>query len=67
MGYNALIWRAPDDQGAALRVAREEARSRRGRGIPLPRAQGRVAKRKRPSKGDEKDVKKKKMKMLTSC
>ena len=74
MGYNALIWKAPCDQEAILRVAQEEARSRQGRSVPLPhsnqprRARGgqeRGVKRKRHSGDGDDDIKKKKMKALS--
>ena len=71
MGYNALIWKAPNDFGGSLKAAQEEARSRGGRPIPLPHGtrapRGSTVtgtKRKRTPKDDDKDVKKKKMKTL---
>ena len=74
MGYNTVIWQAPDDQGAALRTVLEDARSKYGRAtISLSHgsrtardsrgrvAQGKGVKRKRP---DDRDLKKKKMKTI---
>ena len=70
MGYNILIWRAPSDQDAVIRAAKEEARSKQGRAIPLPHSRRtserngtRGVKRKRPLK-DNGDLKKKKMKTI---
>lgn len=71
MGYNALIWKAPGDLEASIKAAQEEARSSGGRPIPLlhgTRApkEGRATgtKRKRATKDDDKEVKKKKLKTL---
>ena len=75
MGYDTVIWQAPNDQDAALRTVLEQTRSKYGRTIiPLPHgnrtardsrgrvAQGRGVKRKQP---DDNDIKKKKMKTIT--
>ena len=72
MGYNVLVWRAPSDHDAIVKAAREEARSRKRRAIPLPHGQStseasttrRNVRRKRPSKDDDSDTTKKKMKTM---